>query len=158
MDINGQESTFLSDTDYKIKNINNKKVSMHKILQNLKDLSPATSMSNGTKRIHTPPAVSKFELQIPEAKKQIETPNSKLDSKSKVRTDNQSVNILQCASDDSASGHKGEDCRVCYTPNRWSVTITSAAPSNPFNQGQRTRKSLLLPDQYKFTTGQEVQS
>ena len=60
MDINGQESTFLSDTDYKIKNINKKKVFMHKLLQNLKDLGPTTSMSIGTKRIYTPPAV--FEL------------------------------------------------------------------------------------------------
>ena len=157
MDINGQESTFLLDTDYKIKNINKKKVFMHKILQNLKDLSPTTSMSNGTKRIHTPPAVSEFELQIPQAKKQTENPNRKLDSKSKVRKDTQSVNILQCASDDSASGHKGKECTDHYTPNRWSVTVTSA-PSNPFNQGQLTKDSLPPPDQSEFTTGHKVQS
>ena len=107
MDINGQKSTFLSDTDYKIENINKKKEFMHKLLQNLKDLGPTTLMSNGTKRIYTPWVVSELELQTPEVKKQTETPNSKSDYKSKVRTDTQSVNILQCASDDSASGHKG---------------------------------------------------
>ena len=110
---------------------------MHKLLQNLKDLSPTTSMSNGTKRIHTPPAVSKFELQIPEAKKQTKTPNSKSDFKSKVSKDTQLVNILQSASHDLVSGHKGEGPKDCYTPNEWSVTVTTI-PLNPFNQGQRT--------------------
>ena len=60
MDINGQKSTFLSDTDYMIKNIDQKKVFMHKLLQNLKHLGPNTSINNGTKRIYTPPAVSEF--------------------------------------------------------------------------------------------------
>ena len=45
-----------------------------------------------------------------------------------------------------------------YTPNRWSVTVTSAGPSNLFNQGQCTKESLPPPDQSEFTTGQEVQS
>ena len=40
MDINGQKSTFLSDTDYKIENIDKKKVFMHKLLKNLKKPRP----------------------------------------------------------------------------------------------------------------------
>ena len=62
MDINGQKSTFLSDIDYKIKNINKKEEFIYKILQNLKDLGTITSMSNGAKMIYTPPAVSEFKL------------------------------------------------------------------------------------------------
>ena len=40
MDINSQKSTFLFATDCKIENIDKKKVFMHKILQNLKYLTP----------------------------------------------------------------------------------------------------------------------
>ena len=36
MDTNGQKSIFLSDTDYRIKDINKRKVFMQKLLQNLK--------------------------------------------------------------------------------------------------------------------------
>ena len=153
METNSQKSIFLPDTNYKIKNIDKRKVFMHKILQNLKYLGPNNSTNNGTKRIYAPPAASEFKFQIPEAKKQIKTPNSKSpDFKSKVSKDTQSVNILQCASDDLVSRHKGEGPKNCYTPNEWSVTVTTI-PSNPFNQGQRTSESLLPPDQSELTTG-----
>ena len=60
MNINGQQSTFILDIDYKIENINKKKELIYRMLQNLKDLSTTTSMSDGTKRIYTPPAISEF--------------------------------------------------------------------------------------------------
>ena len=123
------------------------------MLQNLKDLGTTTLMSDGTKRIYNPPAISEFELQTPEVKKQTETPNTKSDFKSKVRTQTQAVIILQCVSTDSASGPRGEDCTDCY-----SSTVTSAASSDPFNQGQCTSETLPPPDQSESTTGQEVQS
>ena len=112
------------------------------ILQNLKYLGQNVPTNNGTKRIYTPPAASEFELQVPEAEKQIKTPNSKsLDFKSKVSKDTQLVNILQSASHDLVSGHKGEGPMDHYTPSKWLITVTTA-PSNPFNQGQHTSKSL----------------
>ena len=87
------------------------------MLQNLKDLSTTTSMSDGTKRNYTPPAISKFKLQTPEIKKQTETPNTKSDFKSKVRTQTQAVNILQSVSTDSATRPSGEDCTDHYSSN-----------------------------------------
>ena len=71
MDTNGHKSTFLSDTDYRIKDIGRKKVFMQKILQNLKYFGQNVSKNNKTKRIYTPPAASEFDFQIPEARKQI---------------------------------------------------------------------------------------
>ena len=50
MNINGQQSTFISDIAYGIKNINKKMEFINRMLQNLKDLSTTTLMSNGTKR------------------------------------------------------------------------------------------------------------
>ena len=64
------------------------------MLQNLKDLSISTLMSDGTKRNYTPPAISEFGLQTFEVKKQSETPNIESDFKSKVRAQTQAVNIL----------------------------------------------------------------
>ena len=97
---------------------------MPKILQNLKYLGQNISTNNGTKRIYAPSAASEFESQIPEAEKQIKTPNSKsLDFKSKVSKDTQLVNILQSASDDLVSGHKGEGLTDRYTPSEWSVLL-----------------------------------
>ena len=87
MDTNSQKSIFLPDTNCRIENIDKKKVFMHKILQNLKYLGPNTLTNNGTKRIYTPPAASEFKFQIPEAKKQTKTPNSKSYFKSKVSKD-----------------------------------------------------------------------
>ena len=55
------------------------------MLQNLKDLGTTNSMSDGTKRNYTPPAISEFGLQTFEVKKQTETLNIESDSKSKVR-------------------------------------------------------------------------
>ena len=71
--------------------------------------------------------------------------------------DTQLVNILQSASHDLVSGHKGEGPKDRYIPNEWSFTVT-IIPSNPFNQGQRTSESLLLPDQSELTIGLRVQS
>ena len=51
MNINGWQSTFLLDVDYKIENINKKKELIYRMLQNLKDLGTTTLMSDGTKRI-----------------------------------------------------------------------------------------------------------
>ena len=128
------------------------------MLQNLKDLGTTTSMSDGTKRNYTPPAISEFGLQTFEVKKQTETPNTESDFKSKVRTQTQAVNTLRCVSTDSATGTRGEDCTDHYSSNDWPVTFTSAASSNPFNQGQCASKTLPPPDQSESTTGQEVQS
>ena len=85
MNINSRQSTFLSNVDYKIKNINKKKELINRMLQNLKDLGTTTSMSDGTKRNYTPPTISEFGLQTFEVKKQTETPNIESDFKSKVR-------------------------------------------------------------------------
>ena len=95
MNINGQQSSFTSDVDYKIENINKKKELINRMLQNLKDLSTTTSMSDGTKRNYTPLAISEFGLQTFEVKKRTETPNIESDFKSKVRKQTQAVNILQ---------------------------------------------------------------
>ena len=51
-----------------------KKVFMHKISQNIKYLGKKISTNKDNKMIYTPPAASEFELQIPEAEKQIKTP------------------------------------------------------------------------------------
>ena len=47
---------------------------MHKISQNIKYLGKKISTNKDNKMIYTPPAASEFELQIPEAEKQIKTP------------------------------------------------------------------------------------
>ena len=137
MNIIGWQSTFLLDVDYKIKKINMKKEFMEAFrLQNLKDLSSTTSKSDGIKRNYTPPAISEFKLQTLEFKKQTETPTTKSDFKSKVRPQTHVVNILQCVSTDSATGPRGEDCTDCYSSNSCLVTVTAAAASVPFKQGQ----------------------
>ena len=69
MKINGQQCSFISDVDYKIKNINKKKELINRMLQNLKNIGTTTSMSDGTKRNYTPPAISEFRLQTFKVKK-----------------------------------------------------------------------------------------
>ena len=117
MDTKGYKSTFLPDTDYRIEDINKKKVFMQKILQNLKYFGQNVLTNKDTKRIYTPRAASKFKFQIPKAKKQGKTLYSKSwDSKSKVSNDPLLVNILQSATNNLVSGQKGETDR--YTSDK----------------------------------------
>ena len=109
-------------------------------LQNLKDL-----------RNYTLPAIS-------ELKKQPETPSTRSDFNSKVRPQTHLVNILQDVSTDSTTGPRGEDCTNRYSSNDWPVTVTSAASSDPFNQGQCASKTLPLPYQSESTIGQPMQT
>ena len=89
-------------------------------LKNLKDI-----------RNYTLPAISEF-------KKQPETPSTRSDFNSKVRPQTHLVNILQDVSTDSATGPRGGDSTDCCQ-----VTVTDAAASIPFKQGQHTSKNLL---------------
>ena len=117
VDTNAYKSVFFLDTDHMIKDIENKKLSMQKILHNLKYFAQDVLTTNNTKRIYTSPAASKFET--PGTRKQgiINTLYSKsLDSKSKVSKDFLLVNILQSASDDPVSGYKGEGPTDRYIP------------------------------------------
>ena len=70
MDANTYKCAFPLDTDHRIKNIENKKISMQKILQNLKYFGQDVSMKINTKRIYTPPSASEFEFEILEARNQ----------------------------------------------------------------------------------------